>query len=287
MIRLAANLSMLFTGHAFLDRFTAAAEAGFRGVEYLFPYAHAPEALRTALEEAGLEQVLFNLPPGDWEGGERGLASLPGREAEFRDSVVEALRYAEALGCPRVHAMAGLLPADADGETRAAHHATYVANLRLAARAAAKVGREVLIEPINTRDMPGFFLSRQAQAMAVLEEVGEPNLRLQFDLYHCQIMDGDLSRHLERQFEAIGHVQIAGVPERHEPDVGEVHYPALFARLEALGYAGWVGCEYRPAGETRAGLGWGRAYGLTPQAPARPPVGDVPGLGQAVTDNDH
>lgn len=268
MIRLAANLSMLFTEHDFLDRFAAAAEAGFRGVEYLFPYAHSPEALRTALAESGVEQVLFNLPPGDWEGGERGLASLPGREAEFRDSVVEALRYAEALGCPRVHAMAGLLPANADGraqeEARAAHHASYVANLRFAAHEAAKLDREVQVEPINTRDMPGYFLSRQAQAMAVLEEVGEPNLRLQFDLYHCQIMDGDLTRHLERQFARIGHVQIAGVPQRHEPDVGEVHYPALFARLQMLDYCGWVGCEYRPAAGTRAGLGWGREFGLRP-----------------------
>lgn len=268
MIRLAANLSMLFTEHDFLARFAAAAEAGFSGVEYLFPYAHTPQVLRTALDESGLEQVLFNLPPGDWEGGERGLASLPGREAEFRDSVVEALHYAEALGCPRVHAMAGLLPPDADGgareDARAAHHACYVANLRFAAREAAKLDREVLIEPINTRDMPGFFLSRQEQAMAVLEEVGEPNLRLQFDLYHCQIMEGDLTRHLERQFSRIGHVQVAGVPERHEPDIGEVHYPALFARLEALGYGGWVGCEYRPAAGTRAGLGWGRNYGLLP-----------------------
>ncbi|SDK72076.1 hydroxypyruvate isomerase [Franzmannia pantelleriensis] len=265
MIRLAANLSMLFNEHDFLDRFAAAAQAGFRGVEYLFPYEHAADTLRAQLDQYGLEQVLFNLPPGDWAAGERGLASLPGREAEFRDSVAEALRYAEALNCPRVHAMAGLLPTDADEATRAAHHATYIDNLRFAAREAARVGREVLIEPINTRDMPGFFLSRQAQAMAVLDEVGEPNLRLQFDLYHCQIMDGDLTRHLERQFPAVGHVQIAGVPERHEPDVGEVYYPALFARLEALGYAGWIGCEYRPAGDTRRGLGWGQEYGLQPQ----------------------
>ncbi|MFY0992433.1 2-oxo-tetronate isomerase [Halomonas sp. C05BenzN] len=262
MIRLAANLSMLFTEHDFLDRFAAAADAGFRGVEYLFPYAHSPEAIGAALRDAGLEQVLFNLPPGDWEAGERGLASLPGREAEFRDSVVEALRYAEALDCPRVHAMAGLLPADADAETRAAHQATYLDNLRFAAGEAAKAGREVLVEPINTRDIPRYFLSRQAHAMAVLEAVGADNLRLQFDLYHCQVMEGDLIRHLERQFDRIGHVQIAGVPERHEPDVGEVHYPAVFERLEALGYRGWVGCEYRPAGGTREGLGWGRAYGL-------------------------
>ncbi|GHE22106.1 2-oxo-tetronate isomerase [Halomonas urumqiensis] len=262
MTKLAANLSMLFNEHDFLDRFAAARQAGFKGVEYLFPYAYSPETLRAALEESGLEQVLFNLPPGDWEAGERGIASLPGRESEFRDSVVEALRYAEVLGCPRVHAMAGLLPDGADAQTHAAHQATYIDNLRFAAAEAAKVGRDVLIEPINTRDMPGFFLSRQAHAMAVLEAVGADNLRLQFDLYHCQIMDGDLIRHMERQFPAIGHVQIAGVPERHEPDSGEVHFPALFQRLEALGYGGWIGCEYRPAGATRDGLGWGREYGL-------------------------
>ncbi|APE30782.1 hydroxypyruvate isomerase [Halomonas aestuarii] len=262
MIRLAANLSMLFTEHDFLDRFAAAADAGFHGVEYLFPYAHAPERVAEALRDSGLEQVLFNLPPGDWEAGERGLASLPGREDEFRGSVVEALRYAEALACPRVHAMAGLLPEDADDEIREAHHATYLANLRFAASEAASAGRELLIEPINTRDMPGYFLSRQDQAVAVLESVGADNLRLQFDLYHCQIMEGDLIRHLERLLPHIGHVQIAGVPERHEPDVGEVHYPAVLKRLETLGYRGWVGCEYRPAAGTRDGLGWGKPYGL-------------------------
>ncbi|MDR5901597.1 2-oxo-tetronate isomerase [Halomonas icarae] len=265
MIRLAANLSMLFTEHDFLERFAAAADAGFSGVEYLFPYAYSPDTLRSALEASGLQQVLFNLPPGDWEAGERGVASLPGREAEFRDSVTEALRYAVALDCPRVHAMAGLIPEGADESTRQAHHATYVANLRFAAREAAKLGREVLIEPINTRDMPRYFLSHQDQAMAVLQEVGEPNLRLQFDLYHCQIMEGDLVRHLECQFEHIGHIQIAGVPERHEPDVGEVHYPAVFERLKELGYVDWVGCEYRPAGNTRAGLAWGRPFGLRPE----------------------
>ncbi|MDN3556190.1 2-oxo-tetronate isomerase [Halomonas maura] len=264
MIRLAANLSMLFREHAFLDRFAAAAAAGFTGVEYLFPYAHSPEALRTALKENGVEQVLFNLPPGDWEAGERGLASLPGREAEFRDGVIEGLRYAAHLDCPRVHAMAGLLPEDADAEVREAHHATYLANLRFAAGEAAKAGRALLIEPINTRDMPGYFLSRQDQAVAVLEAVGADNLRLQFDLYHCQIMEGDLIRHLERLLPHIGHVQIAGVPERHEPDIGEVHYPPVLERLAALDYRGWVGCEYRPAAETRDGLGWGRDYGLQP-----------------------
>ena len=263
MIQLAANLSMLFNEHAFMDRFAAAAKAGFKGVEYLFPYAYGADELRDALNKNQLEQVLFNLPPGDWDAGERGLASLPGREGEFRDSVIEGLRYAEALNCPRVHAMAGLLPGGGDAATQAEHHATYIRNLRFAASEAAKVGRDILIEPINTRDMPGFFLSRQAQAMAVLEEVGAENLKLQFDLYHCQIMDGDLIRHLERQFSAIGHIQVAGVPGRHEPDAGEVHYPAIFERLSALGYRGWVGCEYRPQANTRAGLGWGEAWGLT------------------------
>ncbi|RUR47605.1 2-oxo-tetronate isomerase [Vreelandella populi] len=262
MIRLAANLSMLFNEHDFMDRFLAAADAGFKGVEYLFPYAYSAAELRQALDETHLEQVLFNLPPGDWEAGERGLASLPGREAEFRDSVVEALRYAETLNCPRVHAMAGLLPKGADATTQADHQATYLRNLRYATTEAAKLGKDILIEPINTRDMPNYFLSRQAQAMAVLKELGTSNLKLQFDLYHCQIMEGDLIRHLERQFSVIAHVQVAGVPERHEPDVGEVNYPALFTRLETLGYSGWVGCEYRPAGDTRQGLGWGRNYGL-------------------------
>jgi 2-dehydrotetronate isomerase len=263
MIRLAANLSMLFPEHDFLDRFGAAAKAGFRGVEYLFPYAYRPEDLAGCLREAGLEQVLFNLPPGNWEAGERGLASLPGREAEFQASVAEALRYAEVLDCPRIHAMAGLLPESADQKTVEAHHHTYLENLRFAAGEAAKAGRDLLIEPINQRDMPGYFLSRQADAIKVIDEVGADNLKLQFDIYHCQIMDGDLISHMERQFHAIGHVQIAGVPERHEPDVGEVCYPEVLARLDSLGYTGWVGCEYRPAGNTRAGLRWGQAYGLS------------------------
>ncbi|GGX98247.1 hydroxypyruvate isomerase [Litchfieldella qijiaojingensis] len=264
MTRLAANLSMLFPEHDFLDRFAAAADAGFRGVEYLFPYTFEPQELRTALDDNGLSQVLFNLPPGDWEAGERGLASLPGRESEFRDSVIEAIHYAEALDCPRLHAMAGLLPPEADAATREEHRKTYIANLRFAASELAKVGKTLLIEPINGRDMPGFFLQRQDHAREVLGWVGADNLRVQFDIYHCQITEGDLIRNLETQFPHIGHVQIAGVPERHEPDRGEVNYPALLERLEALGYDGWVGCEYRPAHETRAGLGWAAAYGLTP-----------------------
>lgn len=262
MIRLAANLSMLFPEHEFLARFSAAAAAGFQGVEYLFPYAFEAQELRSALDENALSQVLFNLPPGDWEAGERGLASLPGREAEFRDSVVEGVRYAQALDCPRLHAMAGLLPEGADAATCEAHLATYIENLRFAAGELEKVGKTLLIEPINGRDMPGFFLQGQRQARDILERVGADNLKVQFDLYHCQIVEGDLIRNLEAQFPHIGHVQLAGVPERHEPDVGEVNYPAVLARLDALGYQGWVGCEYRPANDTRAGLAWGREYGL-------------------------
>lgn len=262
MTRLAANLSMLFTEHAFLDRFAAASQVGFRGVEYLFPYAFDPQTLRAALDDHGLVQVLFNLPPGDWEAGERGLASLPGREAEFRDSVSEALRYAEALDCPRLHAMAGLLPPDADATTREAHLATYIDNLRFAANELAKTGRTLLIEPINQHDMPGFFLGRQAQAREVVEKVGADNLRVQFDVYHCQMTEGNLLANLEAQFPYLGHVQIAGVPGRHEPDVGEVNYPVILERLASLGYDGWVGCEYKPAAATDAGLGWGKSYGL-------------------------
>lgn len=262
MIRLAANLSMLFPERAFMERFSAAAAAGFQGVEYLFPYAFDARELRSALDDNALSQVLFNLPPGDWEAGERGLASLPGREAEFRDSVVEGIRYAQALDCPRLHAMAGLMPEGADAATRDAHLATYLENLRSAAGELEKVGKTLLIEPINGRDMPGFFLQRQGQAREVIERVGADNLKVQFDLYHCQIVEGDLIRNMEAQFPHIGHVQLAGVPERHEPDLGEVNYPAVLAHLDALGYQGWVGCEYRPAGDTRAGLAWGRDYGL-------------------------
>ncbi|HDZ39921.1 MAG TPA: hydroxypyruvate isomerase family protein [Marinobacter sp.] len=263
MIRLAANLSMLFTEHGFMDRFAAAAAAGFRGVEYLFPYDYEASELRAVLDENQLTQVLFNLPPGNWDTGERGLASLPGREDEFRDSVARGIHYAEALNCPQVHAMAGLLPANANDDAYEAHLATYVNNLRYAAGELAKAGKTLLIEPINGRDMSGFFLQRQAQAADILARVGADNLRVQFDIYHCQIVEGDVIRNLEAQFPHIGHVQIAGVPERHEPDVGELNYPAILRHLNDLGYQGWVGCEYRPAGGTRAGLGWGETHGLT------------------------
>lgn len=257
MPRFAANLSMMFQEHPFLDRFAAAAEAGFAGVEFLFPYDHPVEAIAERLRRHGLTQALFNLPPGDWAAGERGIASLPGREAEFRDGVATALRYARALGCRTLHCMAGLLPGE---DERAARERLYVESLRHAAEACAAAGVTLLIEPINTRDMPGYLLSHQAQARRLIEAVGAANLRLQLDLYHCQIMEGDLARHIREFLPIVGHVQIAGVPERHEPDRGEVNYRYLFELLDELGYAGWVGCEYRPKGRTEDGLGWFQPY---------------------------
>jgi 2-dehydrotetronate isomerase len=257
MPRFAANLSLMYTEHAFLDRFEAAARDGFDAVEFLFPYEFEATDIAARLQAHGLSQALFNLPPGDWAAGERGLACHPGREAEFAAGVRQALHYAQALGCARLHAMAGLLP---PGVPQAQARATYVANLRAAALALAPHGVMLLIEPINTRDMPGYFLNWQQQAHDIVAEIGAPNLRVQMDFYHCQIMEGDLTRRLERHLAGVGHVQIASVPERHEPDQGEVHYPALFERLDALGYTGFVGCEYRPVADTSAGLGWLRAW---------------------------
>ncbi len=246
MPNFAANLSMMFTEYAFLDRFQAARSAGFTAVEYLFPYDFDAADIRAALDAADLKQALFNGPPGDWEAGERGMASIPGREQEFRDTIGKALEYASVLKPDAIHVMAG----NAAGPSA---QATYIDNLRWAAEQA---GDQLLvIEPINSRDMPGYFLSRSDQAVAILETVGVPNLKLQFDLYHAQIMEGDLTRRMERIMPFIGHIQIAGVPERHEPDAGELNLPHLFETLDRLDYSGWVGCEYRPAGATVDGLG--------------------------------
>jgi 2-dehydrotetronate isomerase len=262
MPRFAANLSMLYPEHAFIDRFAAAAADGFAAVEYLFPYEHEPRELAARLKDHGLQQVLFNAPPGDWNAGERGLACLPGREAEFRQGIATALRYAQALACPRVHVMAGLVPADTE---RAALRATYVANLRWAAAEAAKQGVDLLLEPINTRDIPGFFLNRQDDAHALVEEIGAANVKVQMDLYHCQIVEGDVAMKIRQYLPTgrVGHFQIAGVPQRHEPDVGELNYPYLFEVIDEVaaqcGWQGWVGCEYRPARGTSEGLGWLRA----------------------------
>jgi hydroxypyruvate isomerase len=264
MPKLAANLSMMFNEMPFLERFAAAARAGFNGVEFLFPYDHAPEDLAEALRGNGLEQALFNLPAGDWAAGERGLAALPGREAEFQAGLDRALPYAQALGCRRVHMMAGIPPEGAD---RLACRDAYVANLRAAAAFFAPHGVSVLAEPINSRDIPGYFLNSQGQAVALLETAGAANTGLQMDFYHCQIVDGDLATHLRAHFTTIRHIQVAGVPERHEPDRGEVNFPYLFDLIDELGYGGWVGCEYRPAGDTLAGLGWSRAYGIATTRP--------------------
>ena len=276
MPRFAANLSMLYPELPFLDRFEAAARDGFAAVEYLFPYAWAPEELAARLQAHGLQQVLFNAPPGGtrreqiaaaWDGGERGVACLPGREAEFREGFTLALRYARALSCPRIHVMAGLVP---PASARDALRPGYVANLRWAARAAAADGVRVLIEPINTRDIPGFFLNRQDHAHELLGEIGEANVQVQMDLYHCQIVEGDVASKIRRYLPTgrVGHFQIAGVPQRHEPDLGELNHPYLFSVIDEVaaecGWDGWIGCEYRPSrgavpGGTSAGLGWLRA----------------------------
>jgi len=259
MPRFAANLSMLFTEYDFLERFAAAASAGFSGVEYLFPYAYEAETLRSSLADNGLTQVLFNLPPGDWEGGERGIAALPGREEEFRASVATALCYAQILDCPRLHVMAGIVPPEADVNLC---RETYIDNLRYAAVEFSKFNKTLLIEPLNLRDNPGYLLSRQETAAEICAQVGTPNIKVQFDFYHCQIAQGDLTRTLEALFPLLGHIQIAGVPDRHEPDSGEINYPWLFQRIDSLGYDGWIGCEYRPRGKTRDGLAWGEPWGL-------------------------
>jgi hydroxypyruvate isomerase len=256
MPRLAANLSWLFTEVPFLDRFEAAAAAGFRAVEFLQPYEFPPGEIAARLERHGLEHVLFNLPSGDASKGERGLAAVPGREAEFMRNVERALDYAKATGCTRLHATAG----NASGSEA---EAVYVANLRAAADFLAPRGITLLIEPLNTRDAPGYFLSTTGAALRILDRVGRANVSLQLDLYHCQIMEGDLARHIRDLAGRFAHVQIAGVPERHEPDTGEVNYEYVLGLLDETGYAGWVGCEYRPKAGTLAGLGWARAWGIS------------------------
>ncbi|MGW6145170.1 2-oxo-tetronate isomerase [Streptomyces sp. NPDC055140] len=255
MPRFAANLSTLYPEHDFPDRFAAAAADGFEAVEYLFPYAYEATELRRRLDTHGLQQVLFNAPPGNWDAGERGIAALPGREAQVRDGVDRALEYAAALDCPRVHMMAGLVPPGADP---APYRATYLSNLAYAAEQAAAVGVDILIEPINGRDMPGYFLHRQADAHTVVKEVGAPNLKVQLDLYHCQIVEGDLTATLRRDLPTgrVAHLQIAGVPDRHEPDAGELNLGHLMSVVDELGFDGWIGCEYFPKAGTSEGLGW-------------------------------
>ncbi|MBA2945786.1 2-oxo-tetronate isomerase [Streptomyces himalayensis] len=258
MPRFAANLSMMYTEHDFLDRFAAASADGFEAVEYLFPYAYDAKELRRRLDDNGLRQVLFNAPPGAWDDGERGIAALPGREAEMRAGIDLALQYAAELDCTRVHVMAGLVQPDATPAQSAKHRDTYLANLAWAAERAATMGVDILVEPINGRDMPGYFLNRQADAHAVVRDVGASNLKVQLDLYHCQIVEGDLTATLRRDVPTgrVGHLQIAGVPDRHEPDVGELNVRHLFGVIDDLGFDGWIGCEYIPRAGTSEGLAW-------------------------------
>jgi hydroxypyruvate isomerase len=240
-----------------LHRFDAAAKDGFKAVEFLFPYEVPAADIKRRLDANGLALALFNGPPGSWAGGERGIASIPGREEEFKQSIAKALEYASVLGNKRLHVMAGLIQA---GQDRARHREVYVKSLAHAAKEAASLGITVVIEPINTRDIPGFFLNRQDEAHAICAEVGAANLKVQFDLYHCQIVEGDLAMKMKKYFAGIGHIQIAGVPERQEPDIGEINYPYLFRLMDELGYDGWVGCEYRPRGKTSDGLGWAKPW---------------------------
>jgi len=257
MPKFAANLSFLFTEVSFPERFQKAAAAGFKGVEYLFPYDFAPGELAGWLADNALEQVLFNLPPGDWSAGERGLACLPDRRGEFAEGVEQAIDYAMQLDCRRLHCLAGLRPA---GVPEAVLEETYVANLRHAAERCASIGATLLIEPINSRiDMPGYWLDDVAKGFRLLEAIDRSNVRLQYDIYHAQIIAGDLARTLEANIGRIGHVQIADNPGRHEPGTGEINYPFLFELLDRLGYQGWVGCEYKPLTTTEAGLGWRNA----------------------------
>jgi len=261
MPRFAANLTMMYVEYEFLDRFAAAAADGFDAVEFAFPYEYSRSEIALRLTDHGLRQVLFNAPPGNYSAGERGMACSVKQRDSFRRSILEqALPYALALKCPRVHVMAGVVPNGAD---RVGARATFVANLAWAAREAASVGVDLLIEPINGRDIPGYLLNRQDEAHEIVQETLAPNLKVQMDLYHCQIVEGDVATKLRTYLptQRVGHLQIAGVPERHEPDIGELHHPYLFQLIDELGWEGHIGCEYRPRGRTSEGLGWLQARG--------------------------
>jgi hydroxypyruvate isomerase len=257
MPKLAANLTMLFGDVGFLERFARAANAGFTAVEYLFPYDYDAGQLRSLLDQHRLAQVLINAPAGNWEAGERGIACHPDRTDEFAAGLEKAEAYATTLGCRQVNCLAGIVPAGVDRDHALA---TFISNVRLAARRLAPAGIRVLIEPINTRDVPGFFLSRTPQAVEILGMIGSDNVFLQYEVYHMQIMAGDLATTVERHLPLIGHVQIADPPGRHEPGTGEINFGYLLGLFDRLGYAGWVGCEYKPASGTDQGLGWARPY---------------------------
>lgn len=257
MPRFAANLTMLFNELDFLDRFEAAAKAGFQGVEYLFPYDFDANELKKRLDDNGLTQVLHNLPAGDWGAGERGIACHPDRVEEFKAGVDKAIEYATILGCKQVNCLTGIKP---EGVSDADAHKTLVANLTFAADKLKTAGIKLLIEQINTRDIPGFFLSGTQQALDVIKETGSDNIADQYDIYHMQIMEGDLAPTMEKHLAQIDHIQLADNPGRNEPGTGEINYPFLFDYLDKIGYQGWIGCEYKPATTTVEGLGWADAY---------------------------
>ena len=263
MPKFAANLTMMFNEVDFLERFAAAKAAGFDGVEYLFPYDFDKAALAERVQANGLTQVLHNLPAGDWAGGERGIACLPERVGEFQDGVGRAIDYATALGCKQLNCLAGITPEGADTDKV---WETLVENLRFAADALARASIRLVVEPINTRDIPGFFLNRTEQGLRLIEEVGSANLGLQYDIYHMQIMEGDLAPTIESALAKIWHVQLADNPGRHEPGTGEINYPFLFGFLDQIGYQGWIGCEYKPKTTTLEGLGWFAPYAKPAQA---------------------
>ncbi|WP_417880453.1 hydroxypyruvate isomerase [Vibrio sp.] len=253
MPKFAANLSMLFTEVDFLQRFEQAAQAGFQGVEYLFPYDFEASTIKGVLESNQLKQVLFNLPAGDWLAGDRGIAVDPSRVEEFQQGVTKAIQYAKALDCSQVNCLAGIVP---DGVTAQQAEETFVSNLRFAAGALKENGISLIIEAINTRDIPGFFLTNTKQALDIIEKVGSDNLNFQYDIYHMQIMEGDLAPTLSEHLGQIQHVQLADNPGRHEPGTGEINYPFLFNHLDTIGYDGWIGCEYKPKTTTQEGLIW-------------------------------
>lgn len=257
MPKFCANLSMMFGEVGFLDRFAAAARAGFRGVEYWLPYAYPAQELVDRLKGHGLTQALFNLPAGNWDGGERGIAVMPDRAGEFRDGVGTAIDYAKALGCTVLNCLVGKTPAGVDAATV---HETMITNLRLAARALGKAGITLAIEAVNTQDVPGFHVTTTKQAVKVIDEVGEKNVGYLWDVYHMQIMEGNLIKTMRDHLPRIAHMQIADNPGRHEPGTGEINYSNLFKAIDEAGYSGWIGCEYKPKGRTEDGLGWMAPY---------------------------
>ena len=257
MPKLAANLTMLFNEIDFLDRFAAAAKAGFKGVEYLFPYDYDKNVLKQKLADNSLVQVLHNLPAGNWAAGERGIGCHPDRVKEFEAGVDKAIDYATTLGCKQLNCLAGVRPPHVDPTDA---RETFIGNLQYAAAKFKAAGIKLLIEAINTRDIPGFFLCNTQQAVDIIKAVGSDNLFVQYDIYHMQIMEGDLAPTIEKHLKLIPHMQLADTPGRHEPGTGEINYAFLFGHIDRIGYSGWIGCEYRPAGSTQAGLGWVKPY---------------------------